>query len=140
MQNKRWYIGDQEIPSCDEVTHLEITWNSGKTAPDVNQNITKARRTSSALLRGGQHGLNGIDPPAAFKIIQTYVNPKVLHGLEDCVPKSKDLQLDKYYNTTSEAIYLVIGALPIEAQLHRRAFSVFGNIARLVKSRANDVP
>ena len=144
LHNKHWYIGDHEILKCDEVTHLGITWNSGKTAPDINQNVKKARRTSFALLRVGLHGLNGIDPPAAFKIIQTYVTPKLLHGLEACVLNSKDLQLlDKYYkkllrqiqalpdNTASEAIYLLIGALPIEAQLHRRALSLFGNIARL---------
>ena len=29
----------------------------------------------------GLHGLNGIDPKIALKLIQTYVEPRYLHGM-----------------------------------------------------------
>ena len=142
--NSTWQIGNDPVSITEEFTHLGLTWKSGKTHPDVSENIKKARRTSYSLLRIGLHGLNGIDPPAALKIIQTYVTPRLIHGLEACVLPSGSLRaLDQYYknllrqiqglpeNTATEAVFLLCGAVPIEAQLHRKTLSLFGQITRL---------
>ena len=144
-----WHLGEKVVSPTEDVTHLGINWKSGKTSPDVTENVKKARRTSYLLLRIGLHGVNGIDPPAALKIIQTYVTPRLIHGLDACVPSAKDIQiLEGYYkkllrqiqalpdNTASEAIYLMLGATTIESQIHCKALSLFGSISRLPKSHA----
>ena len=118
--NITWQIGNDPVSITEEFTHLGLTWKSGKTSPDILENIKKARRTSYSLLRIGLHGLNGIDPPAALKIIQTYVTPRLIHGLEVCVLPSGSLRaIDQYYknllrqiqglpeNTATEAVFLV---------------------------------
>ena len=139
-----WHLGEEEIAVTDSFTHLGVTWKGNRAAVDVNENIKKARRSAYALLRVGLHGVNGVDPPACYKIIQTYVTPRLLHGLDAVMLATKDISLlDKFYkkilrqvqglpdNVASEAIYLMLGAVPIEAQLHRKVLSLFGNICRL---------
>ena len=70
--------------------------------------------------------------------------PRLLHGLEAIVLQKSDInELDKFFkkllrqiqhlpeSTATEAIYLMLGALPIEAEIHARMLSLFGNITRL---------
>ena len=67
-----------------------------------------------------------------------------LQGLEATVLPHGDIkQLDAFYkkllrqmqglseSVATEAVYLLIGTLPIKAILHQRIFSLFGNICRL---------
>ena len=84
-----------------------------------------------------------------MSLIQAYITPRLLHGLEATVLLKKDLAiLDSFYKkllrqvqglpeaTASEAIYLLIGTIPIEAVLHNRILSLFGSITRLKHSEA----
>jgi hypothetical protein len=43
---------------------------------------TTARRTVFALMGAGLHGLNGVNPKVAIHLIQIYVMPRLLYGLE----------------------------------------------------------
>ena len=144
MPDRSWVLGDKDVTISEEFTHLGLNWKSGKNMPDVQANIKKARRAAYMFLRVGLHGNDGIDPPAAHKVIQTYVTPRLLHGLEATVPSSKEIKLmDGFYkrllrqiqalpeNVATEAIYILLGAHPIEIQLHCRTLSLFGSICRL---------
>ena len=143
-EENEWYLNGAKVTQEDSFTHLGLTWKSNSLTPDVDANIQKARRACYSLLKIGLHGTNGIDPPAALKIIQTYVIPRLLQGLEATVLNREDLQkLDKFHkkmlrqiqslpdSTATEAIYILAGTIPIEAQLHIRALGLFGGICRL---------
>ena len=69
---------------------------------------------------------------------------RLLHGLEATVLQKSDInELDRFFknllrqiqhlpeSTVTEAIYLMLGAMPIEAEIHARMLSLFGNITRL---------
>ena len=89
-----WTIRDVSLSDTDQFTHLGLLWKEGKCRPDVENNIKKARRSAYALL----HGINGIDQSAALKIIQIYVTPTLLHGLESAVLAKEDLcKIDSFY-------------------------------------------
>jgi hypothetical protein len=144
-----WLLGTENIEESSSFTHLGLVWRKGKSSPDIQENIMKARRTAYSMIRLGLHGTNGIDPGAAFKILQTYVTPRLLHGLEAAVISNTEREaLESFYrqllrqiqslpsNTAKEAVYLLLGAITIEAQLDRRILSLFGSISRLPVSHS----
>ncbi len=141
---KPCHLGDDPVEHVPSFTHLGLEWEAGKSAPDVTPRIKVARATAYSMMGTGLHGLNGLDPPASLKLITTYVTPRLLHGLEATVLPSKSLAaLDAYYRgllrqiqnlpprSPIEAIYILLGTLPIEAILHKRILSLFGAISRL---------
>ena len=106
--------------------------------------ITAARVTAIAMLDIGLHGHDGLDPVASLASITAYVTPRLLHGLEAAVLPPKDLaKIDMFYkkllrqiqglpqNVATEAIYLLLNTVPIEAVLHKRVLTLLGCIARL---------
>jgi hypothetical protein len=135
---KTWKLAQLEVPLKDNFTH------QGKKAPDITSHIRSARRAAYALMKIGLYGVEGLGPRTSLRIIQTYVTPRLLYGLEATVLCKKDLdELDNFYkkllrqiqalpeSTATEAIYLLIGALPVKFLLHIRVLSLFGNICRL---------
>jgi hypothetical protein len=139
-----WTLGDSTVTTTKEFVHLGLTWKEGRRKPDVCVNIQKARRSAYALLKVGLHGVNGLDPPAAIKIIHTYVTPALLHGLESAILTREDMdKIDSFYkkmlrqvqslpnNTATEAIYILSGNIPAEGLLHQRALTLYGSICRL---------
>jgi hypothetical protein len=137
-------LGDKNMKTTHNFTHLGLEWRASKTAPDVEKKIDTARRSSYALLGIGLHGYDGLDPAASNKLITTYILPRILHGLDASVLSRKQIHsLDQYYrsllrqiqglpeNTATEAIYILLHTLPIEAALDKRVLSLFGNISRL---------
>lgn len=144
MEEFQWKMGTDAVTKADTFTHLGLTWMANRQKPDVNENIKKARRAAYALLKVGLHGNNGIDPPAAVKIVATYVAPTLLHGMEAAVLLKEDQsKLDIFYkkmlrqilslpdNTASEAIFILAGTIPLEGQIHQKALGMFGSICRL---------
>jgi hypothetical protein len=144
-----WRIGPSPVPVEEKFTHLGVVWKSGCKSPDIGENIIKARRTAYSLINVGLHGNNGLGPATCMKIIQTYITPRLLHTLEASILGSNDIQLiESFYkkmlrqiqnlptNTASQAIYLMLGTTPIEAQYHIRALTFYGSICRLPKNHA----
>ena len=80
----KWYLNNKEMSATNKVTHLGIerisTGNNRKEL--VQTRITTARRTVFALMGAGLHGLNGVNPKIAIHLIQIYVMPRLLYGLE----------------------------------------------------------
>ena len=146
-ESPSWTLGDKIMKESDGFDHLGLEWEAGKKYPNIEARISSARRMSYLLFGSGLHGTNGLDPASSFKIISIYIVPALLHGLNATVlPKKEILKLDKFYrtllrriqslpvSTASEAIYRLLDTLPIEALLHMRMFSLFGQIVRLPKN------
>ena len=86
----------------------------------------------------GFHGLNGVNPEVSFSIWQTYVRPRLLYGLESINLSKCDIQNLELYQrkvirperVATSAIYVLSGQLPVEAEIHKRRLSLYGNIVR----------
>ena len=141
---EEWNLAGNSVPIEPQFTHLGLEWKTGRARPNISKCVTAARRTAYSLLGAGLHGRNGLDPMTSMRVITLYVVPRLLHGLEATVLQKSDInELDKFFkkllrqiqhlpeSTATEAIYLMLGALPIEAEIHARMLSLFGNITRL---------
>ncbi|XP_064638324.1 uncharacterized protein LOC135494338 [Lineus longissimus] len=141
---QEWHLGGKPAAIAGDFVHLGLNWQKGKTRPDISPRITLARRTAYALMGVGFHSYNGLDPSASMKIYDTFVIPRLLHGLEATILSAAQVsQLDLFHrkalrliqslpeSTAKSAIYLLLGTIPIEATIHARQLSLFGAITRL---------
>jgi hypothetical protein len=89
----------------------------------------------------GLHGNNGVSPLLSAKMLTTFVMPRYMHSLETVTIKATDMaSLGKYHKrvlkkiqhlpdrTADEAVFLLIGQLPIEGVLDKRRLTTFGAI------------
>lgn len=94
----------------------------------------------------GLHGENGLDPETSTALLRTYILPILTYGLEIVIPKGKILDnlqlqykkllkqiLSLNINVADPAVYLISGLLPIEAEIHLKILTMFGNITRANK-------
>ena len=108
---------------------------------NIEERLSLARRTQYALINTGVHGSNGLNPRIAYKIYQCYVMPRLLYGLEVLpLTQSQINLLSKFHldnlkrfqslptRVTTCAVYLLLGALPLEAELHKNQLSLLCNI------------
>lgn len=83
-------------------------------------------------------------PPVARKLLVSYVLPRMLHGLETLILTKGNMEtLEVCYkqllrdlmalrkNVANEAVYLLFGLPPIEAELDIRMLNLFGAVCRL---------
>jgi hypothetical protein len=138
------FLGTERLQPTARFTHLGISRSSKGDCKLVEERIALARRTVYALIPAGLYGQDGLSPAVSRKIIMAYVTPRMIYGLEAVILSKKDYEaLEVAYrrilrevqglppNTAREAIHLLIGLLPITAELHLRALSLFGAISRL---------
>ena len=127
-------MGNITMPEVEQATHLGIiktTTMKHNIQTNVDENITKARRSAYSLFGCGFHGHNGLDPESLLHIYKTYITPVLLYGMELLLPSSKPLeQLELFQkrilkqilslpmSCPDPAVYILIGILPIEAQIH----------------------
>ena len=141
---KGWDLDGARMPTVDKTMHVGICRSADSDESAVTENIKKARRTMYSLMSAGLHGENGLDPENSLHLYQTYVLPVLLYGIEVILPRQKYMDmLDKFNKrnikhilslpttTADPAIYILSGALPVEAIIHQRALTFFGSIARL---------
>ena len=97
-----------------------------------------AKTTTYAFMRSGVHGTNGLDPKTSYQLYNTYVLPRLLYGLIEFLPlKTTHInKLDDFHRktirflqslpqrTSIAAIYLLLGALPVEAEYHKKQLSI----------------
>ena len=135
-------LNGNNISLSENTTHL------GLLRAEVNENIINigdrlrlARRTLYSLISTGVHGSNGLNPKCSYKIYQCYVLPRLLFGLEVLPLTQTQINiLSKFHisnlrrfqslpiRTATCAVYLLIGALPLEAELHKRQLGLLYNI------------
>ena len=142
-----WKLGDSEIYLVSQTLHLGILRSElNENGINIADRISVARRTLYALLNTGLHGSYGVNPIVAYKIYKSYVLPKlhVLHfvyGLEILPLKQTHMMLLRKFHietlrrfqslptrTACCIVYLLFGALPIEAEIHKRHLSLLYNI------------
>ena len=96
-----------------------------------------------ALLGSGMHGKNGISPIITVQMWNTFVIPRLLHGIELLDVRKKDLEdLEVYQRkilkqlqslperTASVAVLGLVGVKTIEAQIDIKILTTFLNIAK----------
>ena len=147
--NTGWDLNGVQMPKVDKTMHVGICRSSDTDESAVAENIKKARRTMYSLMSSGLHGENGLDPETSLHIYtyQIYVLPVLLYGMEVVFPRPKFIEnLDKFnkhnlkhilslpITTADPAVYKLSGTLPIEAMIHQRVLTFFGNISRLPES------
>ena len=130
----KWFLGENTIHLSDDALHLGVKRAGEKESSiNVKERISLARRTSYSLMNTGLHGSTGLNPMTSYIIYKAYVLPRLLYGLETLtLTKGQVEQLSKYHiqtlrniqslpqRTSTSAVLLLLGALPLEAELHRK--------------------
>ena len=140
-----WRLGPNPVPVVEQAPHLGIIHDGTSLGvePTIAQNIKKARGALYALMGAGLHGKNGLTPKANIHLIEIYILPILLHGLEILLPSIKQLKhaTDFYESTLQQLLtlptsvakiapYILTGSLPLIARIHTKAITMFGSIAR----------
>ena len=132
-----------KMPVVEEAMHMGILRSRNSQESTVHHNIEKARRTTYCLMGTGLHGSNGLDPETSIHILQTYVIPILVYGLEVLLPgKTLMLKVERFYQkllkqilsipdtAADPSVYILTGSLPIEGVIHSKALTLFGNFCR----------
>jgi hypothetical protein len=137
-------FNDSPLEFTKQETHLGIEKSEdGKTTATVLSRIKKARRMSYSMMGAGMHGLNGVSATVAMAMVNTYIIPALMYGLETLRLSTGDYrELSQYHlnllrnilhlprTTATPAVYLLTGALPTEALHHKNILTFFGNCLR----------
>ncbi|CAC5407671.1 unnamed protein product [Mytilus coruscus] len=139
-----WELGERNLTTSDRATHLGITRSSkNENMLNIEERISLARRTSYSLMKTGVHGgTNGLNSRISYTIYKIYILPRLLYSLE-VLPLNltqlkalSDFHLTFLRNiqslptrTASIGIYSLLGALPLEAELHKRQLSLLHSIS-----------
>ena len=148
-----WKLGSTSVNvSSQSVHHGLIRAEKSENNINITDRISLARRTLYALIKSGVHGSNGLNPKVSYKIYQAYVTPRLLFNLETLPLTATQLgQLQRFHvstlrnlqslpvRTASAVVLLLLGALPIQAEIHRRKLSLIHSIARSHNTRMQDV-
>ena len=135
-------LSEKTISLSTDTTHLGLLRSEcNENIINIEERLKLARRTLYALINTGVHGSNGINPRVSYKIYQCYVLPRLLFGLEVLPVNQTQLNLlSKFHvdnlkrfqslpiRTANCAVHLLLGALPIEGELHKRQLSLLYNI------------
>ena len=126
-----WTLGESSMNVKESSEHLGLI--RGESQVNVSSRISLARRTLYSLMKTGMHGSNGLNPKVSFKLYQCYVMPRLLFGLESIFILKKHLKLlcDFHLDTlrklqalpsrtANAAVLLLLGALPLEAELDKK--------------------
>ena len=79
-------VDNKDLPVVSQTMHMGIMRSANTQESAVQENIKKARRTIYSLMGAGLHGENGLDPDTSIHLIQTYVIPILVYGLEVVLP------------------------------------------------------
>ena len=137
-------LNGKPIGVSPEEIHLGITRRDDLSAiSTVQARIQTARRTVYALAGAGMYGLNGVNISTIMQLITIYVLPRLTYGLECLTLSPKEVEpMEVYYrnllrqvqhlpqSTANPAVYLLVGALPVEALIHKKVLCIFGAIMR----------
>jgi hypothetical protein len=145
-QQHEWSLNGQTMNIAKDYTHIGINRNDEK-ASLAEATIQKGRRMAYAMMGAGLHGVNGINPCLSYKLWNTYVLSSCTFGLEALLINPKEIKLLLSYerktfkqfqtfpnNVANEALYILIGALPIDRYIDKKKLTLFGAKARREES------
>jgi hypothetical protein len=121
------------MPKDPNITHLGLTRDvstRNMMKEEVLRRIQVGRSTVYAMMKVGLHGQNGLNPTASVRLLDLYVLPKVMYGLEAVLLQVGDMdQLEMFHKkllkqlqglhekAADPAVYLLAGTLPLRARL-----------------------
>ena len=135
-------LGENFVSFSDTLVHLVVT-RAGKKEHVINveTRISSARRTSYSLMNTGLHGANELSPE-----VQNLRYSRLLYGLVIIPLKPQLYKINIYHImtlrniqslpqwTATSAVNLLLGRLPLEADLHKILLSLLYNV---IKSENN---
>ena len=133
-----WFLGNNPMNIKETSEHLGLICGGSSEGHDnVNNRISLARRTLYSLIKTGMHGSNGLNPKVSYKMYHCYVLPRLLFGLETIFLSKKHIKMLTDFHmdtlrklqalpdrTSSAAVLLLLGALPLEVELDKRHLSL----------------
>ena len=142
--DRKWNMGDNIVTENSKTEHLGIIRSSnGENAINIQKRTKLARRTLYSLVKTGVHGCNGLNAKILYKIYQVYVVPRLLYGLEVLLLNKGQLEeLEKLHienlkniqslptRTANSIVYLLLGALPLKAEIERRQLGLFYSVIK----------
>jgi hypothetical protein len=137
-------LNNSVIAMSNQERHLGIERTANNCAKEtITHRISSSRRAMYKLSGAGFYGLNGVGPKVTYQLLKIYIIPILTYGLESLVLNTNNYkQLELFFKSTlrklqhlpdstaSPAIYLLLGAIPLEGQIHVRMLTLFGNIIR----------
>ena len=91
-------VDNKNLPVVSQTMHMGIMRPANTQESAGQENIKKARRTIYSLMGAVLHGENGLDPDTSIHLLQTYVIPILIYGLEVVLPTGVHLdKLDKVH-------------------------------------------
>ena len=137
-----WSLGQHEIEESTSAIHLGIH-RDNKRNFNILDRIQTGRRALYSLMGAGLHGKHGISPVVSGKMYQTFVRPKVIHGLEAVQLNNKEKKLLENFEcnifkqlqtlpdrTSTTAVYVLMGIPPITSIIEKNAINLLINIFR----------
>ena len=78
---------DTPMPIVEKAMHMGILRSADTQETAVAYNIQKARRTVYSLMESELHGENSLDLETSIHLLQTYLLPVLVYGMEVVTPK-----------------------------------------------------
>ena len=137
-----WLLGSKKVQVEPKLTHLGLLRaEKAESTLNIVERISVARRTLYALIKTRVHGTTGLNPRISYRIYQVYVIPRLLYSLVVMSLSDTHIaQLQRFHistprklqslpeRTASSAVQLLLGALPIQAELHKRQLSLLHSV------------
>ena len=135
--SERWILGTELLSESSNFTHLGLKWIAGRLAQDMVVKVYYTCTPAYAIHDGCRfHGKFGLDTTSSLKIMTTYIVPRLLYVVEATgLTKQQIGTLSTYHRcllcqiqclpkeTAIEAVCLLLGTSPLEAQIHIRVLS-----------------
>ena len=141
-------LNDTTLELSEGCTHLGVQKsatcprNSSVGNDMIEDRIKLARATAFSLMGAGFHGARGLNPIVTKTMMELYVVPRMIYGLEaQLLNKQQIIRLEEVYRgmlrqlqslpqqVAKEAVYFLPGCLPLEAIIHKHSLKLFHKIA-----------
>jgi hypothetical protein len=147
------YAGE-DLEVNQSAVHLGVIQSSQSTIKiqRANGNINKARKAAYALFNCGLHGRSGINPVISRKLWLSHILPTLIHGAEVWSLEGKDFDALEVFarrllrqiqslppRTAVPVIYGLLGVMPIQGEVEKRALVLFRNIIALPNRREGEL-
>ena len=145
QESDPWSMNGKSLQISSKCTHLDmIRSTESRSAEKVESRILLARRSTYALIGAWLHGYNGVNPCLSAKLLSTYIYPRYLFGLETVNLRQEEVtKLNKHGKkvllksiqhlpdrTADEAVYYLLGEIPIQARIDRQGLILLAGIVR----------
>ena len=137
-------VDGERISPSSQATHVGVVRSVDGNGPNIASRLSAHRKAVFSVLHAGLAKGHRANPAACLRVESVYGVSVLLSGLSSLVLSSKEEKLiDQHYKvhiqrllrlhqaTPAPVVFLLAGCLPLQAQLHLRMFSLFGQLCRL---------